>query len=169
MTIQTIHISNLLVCRARFAAVTRVLDSGRLCGSRPGGPPRPCARRHRDVQFAGFKRGTLAALLFGALLCAGAAHAAPAGAASAATTSISLHVGLSPLTPLLAVGAAEPDIELIFGFLSKILMLVGIVMIFYGGWKTHRGETSDGILAIIGGFIVSMAIPIIRYFFSLFS
>ena len=72
-----------------------------------------------------------------------------------------------PIVGLLAQIATEPPLESVLQFLGKIMMLVGVVMIFQGGWKIHRGETSDGILAIIGGFIVAMAIPIIRYFFSI--
>lgn len=68
---------------------------------------------------------------------------------------------------LLAQASPDAKIEAFLAFLGKVMMLIGVVMIFFGGWKIHRGETADGLLAIVGGFIVALAIPIIRYFFSL--
>jgi hypothetical protein len=53
-------------------------------------------------------------------------------------------------------------------FLGRILLLIGIVIIAWGGWQVaRRGEHADGLIAIIGGFIIAMAVPIIRFFASL--
>ena len=67
---------------------------------------------------------------------------------------------------IVLLGQAEPSLDPIMSFLSKVMMLVGGVMIFAGGWKIHRGETTEGLLAIAGGFIVAVAFPIIRFFFT---
>jgi hypothetical protein len=91
-------------------------------------------------------------------------------AASAGTTDSSGSgqpsgaAGLGMGFVLLAQVAADPSFDPIISFLSKVMLLVGGVMIFAGGWKIHKGENSEGLLAIGGGFIVAMAFPIIRYF-----
>ena len=69
--------------------------------------------------------------------------------------------------PLLAQASPDAAIVRFLEFLAKILMLVGVVMIFYGGWKIHRGETQEGLLAIVGGFIVALAIPIMKFLISI--
>jgi hypothetical protein len=88
-----------------------------------------------------------------------------------------LHRVLHPLARLntlytatygiLAQAAPDVPINNFLGFLSKIMLLCGVVAIFWGGWKTSRGETAEGVLAIIGGFIIALAVPILRYLGSL--
>ena len=91
---------------------------------------------------------------------------APAGTAAAAGPVPPQGIpGLGII--LLAQAAADPPFDPIISFLSKVMLLVGGVMVFAGGWKIHKGENTEGLLAIAGGFIVAMAFPIIRYFASL--
>ena len=48
--------------------------------------------------------------------------------------------------------------------LAKFLLLVGVAVIAYGGYLISRqGQTIEGILCIIGGFIISIAVPLITY------
>jgi len=48
--------------------------------------------------------------------------------------------------------------------LAKILLLIGVAVIAYGGYLISRqGQTIEGILCIIGGFIISIAVPLITY------
>ena len=48
--------------------------------------------------------------------------------------------------------------------LAKILLLIGVAVIAYGGYLISRqGQTIEGILCIIGGFIISIAVPFITY------
>ena len=61
-------------------------------------------------------------------------------------------------------GGSEPSLERVTTFLTRLMILVGGVMIFAGGWRIHRGETTEGLLAIAGGFVVAIAFPIINYF-----
>ncbi len=68
---------------------------------------------------------------------------------------------------LLAQSTIDPSIDRFLEFIAKITMLVGISVVFMGGWKIHRGEAGDGILAIIGGFIIALAVPIIKFLFSI--
>lgn len=79
------------------------------------------------------------------------------------------HISLAGLNPryastlvLLAQTSIDLPLNNFLAFLSKIMLLIGVVMIFYGGWKIHRGETSEGLLAIVGGFIVALSVPILR-------
>lgn len=68
---------------------------------------------------------------------------------------------------LLAQASIDQRIDSFLEFLTKVMLLVGVVMLFYAGWKIHRGEVEDGLLAAVGAFIVALAVPIIRHFFSL--
>ena len=65
---------------------------------------------------------------------------------------------------IVLLGQAEPGLEPVIQFLSRIMALIGGISIFAGGWKIHRGETTEGLMAIAGGFIVAVAFPIIRFF-----
>ena len=52
--------------------------------------------------------------------------------------------------------------------LAKILLLVGISTIAYGGFLiAKQGQTLEGILCLVGGFLIALAVPIITYFASL--
>jgi hypothetical protein len=74
------------------------------------------------------------------------------------------------LTALIILAQADVNsaITSFTTFLGRILMLVGIVIVAWGGWQVaRRGEHADGLIAIVGGFIIAMAIPIIKFFASL--
>ena len=169
MTTQIVRktLINILVWRTRLTAVTGAVTSPRPRGSRPCRQFWPRARTKRGASLPRPGRGAVAVFILGGLLWEWAAQASSIVAASAGPPAASGFSVGSPGLVLLAQAAAEPPIEPVLQFLGKIMMLVGVVMVFYGGWKIHRGETEDGILAIIGGFIVAMAIPIMKYFFSL--
>jgi hypothetical protein len=62
----------------------------------------------------------------------------------------------------LAAVSVDDAIKQFIEFLSRIMMVIGIAVVFYGGWKIHRGEVEEGVLALIGGFIVCLAVPIIK-------
>ena len=68
------------------------------------------------------------------------------------------------LLPLLAQ-VGEPGFEAFRIWISHVLILIGIALIAYGGWMIgHNGETGRGSLAIIGGFILVAAVPIVNAF-----
>ena len=83
--------------------------------------------------------------------------------APAAFAGLSDPLGLAG-SGIVLLGQAEPGIEPVIQFLSRIIALIGVIIIFAGGWKIHRGETTEGLMAIAGGFIVAVAFPIIRFF-----
>lgn len=71
-------------------------------------------------------------------------------------------------TSILLAQAGQPlPIDAFLDFLSKIMLIFGVVAIFWGGWKIARGELGEGIMAIAGGFIMIIAIPIARHLMGL--
>ena len=71
------------------------------------------------------------------------------------------------IVTLLAQASPDTAIQSFLAFLAKVMLLCGVVAIFWGGWKISRGETADGLVALVGGFIVALAVPIIHYLASL--
>jgi hypothetical protein len=71
-------------------------------------------------------------------------------------------VALQSLSPILAQATFDAALQSFLGFLAKILILIGIAVVFYGGWMVSQGKSSEGVLAIIGGFLIASAIPILR-------
>ncbi len=47
--------------------------------------------------------------------------------------------------------------------LAKFLLLIGVCVICYGGYLIARGHQLEGIMCIIGGFLIAIAVPIISY------
>src|SRR5438067_7004258 len=70
------------------------------------------------------------------------------------------------LSFVLFLAQADPNaaIETFKALLAKILLLIGVAVIAYGGFLIARqGHTIEGILCIIGGFIIAIAVPLITY------
>ena len=81
-----------------------------------------------------------------------------------------LALTLNSQRPMLAITLVifaqtdiDQSIDRFLAFLANVMMLIGVVMVFYGGHKIHRGDASDGLMAILGGFIVALAVPIMRF------
>lgn len=69
---------------------------------------------------------------------------------------------------ILAQIAGGPDIQSFKAFLAKILLLVGVIIVAYGGWQIAHGRQSEGLLCLVGGLLMAMAIPLITFFASLY-
>jgi hypothetical protein len=41
--------------------------------------------------------------------------------------------------------------------------LIGVVVLCYGGYLIARGHQLEGIMCIIAGFLIAIAVPIITY------
>ena len=63
---------------------------------------------------------------------------------------------------MFAQATFDAALESFLGFISKILLLLGVAVVFYGGWMVSQGKSSEGVLAILGGFIIAAAIPIVK-------
>lgn len=151
------------LCPARLIAIARALTARRWV-------PFTASRRWLGGQRLGLwpaaQRAWVVLLVCGALWSGSVSG--PARAGSAAPSGQVPSVTMTVLTPILAQAGMEPSLDPIFGFLGKIMMLVGSVVLFIGGWKIYKGEPDVGVMAIIGGGLIAMAIPLIKYFFSIF-
>src|SRR5262245_9631060 len=85
--------------------------------------------------------------------------------------SNSLHAataGLGPdslalVPPLFAQASlSSAATEFISAVLAPVLLLIGIVVIAYGGFLINQGRTQEGLMAIIGGFIIAVAVPVMK-------
>ena len=68
---------------------------------------------------------------------------------------------------LLAALAFDTAVDTFLNFLTKILLLVGIVIMLWAGWSIHEGKIREGIMALIGGLIVALAIPLAKWIITL--
>ena len=60
--------------------------------------------------------------------------------------------------------AGQPlPIDAFLDLLGKIMLLCSVVSISWGGWRITRGEVGEGVMAIVGGFVIVIAIPIARH------
>jgi hypothetical protein len=73
-----------------------------------------------------------------------------------------LFGNLPSLGLMLAQATFDTALESFLQFIGKVLLLIGVAMIFLGGWLVSQGKTTEGLLAITGGFITSSAILIVR-------
>lgn len=69
---------------------------------------------------------------------------------------------LPSLGLLFAQATFDTALESFLRLLARVLLLIGVAMVFFGGWLVSQGKTTEGVLAIIGGFIVAAAILIVR-------
>ncbi len=60
-----------------------------------------------------------------------------------------------------AVNIDQP-VDNFLNFLTKIFLIVGSLVIAYGGYLLHQGRVSEGLLGFVGGFILAIAIPLMK-------
>ena len=71
-------------------------------------------------------------------------------------------------TFLVLAQAGQPlPIDAFLEVLGKVMLLCGVVAIFWGGWWISRGEVGEGVMALVGGFVIVIAIPIARHLMNL--
>lgn len=72
------------------------------------------------------------------------------------------------IQPILAQAAGVPGIDGFLDFLAQICIIIGVVVIATGGYLIAlRGRIEEGLLCIVGGFILAAALPIMRYLVTL--
>ncbi|CAG0995503.1 hypothetical protein ARNL5_03586 [Anaerolineae bacterium] len=69
---------------------------------------------------------------------------------------------LPSLGLLFAQATFDTALESFLRFLGRVLLLLGVAMIAFGGWLVNQGKTIEATLAITGGFITASAILIVR-------
>lgn len=70
--------------------------------------------------------------------------------------------GAAVFSPLFAQATFDSAVQQFLGLISKVLILLGIAVVCYGGWMVSQGKTSDGITALIGGFLMVSAVLVVR-------
>ena len=68
------------------------------------------------------------------------------------------------LIPMLAQASLDASVDRFLAFLAKVFLLLGALVIAYGGYLLHQGRVSEGLLGLLGGFILALAIPMMRFF-----
>lgn len=71
-------------------------------------------------------------------------------------------VGVAGWSPLFAQATFDSAVQQFLGFISKVLILLGIAAVCYGGWMVSQGNTSEGVTAMIGGFLMTSAVLVVR-------
>lgn len=66
------------------------------------------------------------------------------------------------LFPLLAQVSIDGAVDSFLVFLAKIFLILGALVIAYGGYLIHQGRVSEGLLGLLGGFILALAIPLMK-------
>ncbi len=74
-----------------------------------------------------------------------------------------MNLILAFTTTMLAQADGVPEIAQFKTLLAQILLLVGIICIAYGGYLISRGHQLEGLLCLLGGALIAMAVPIITY------
>ena len=69
-----------------------------------------------------------------------------------------------PAGLLLAQVDLKAPIKAFLEFLSWVLILLGVCLVAYGAILIAQGRHLDGVVAIVAGFILVLAVPIIYYF-----
>ena len=67
---------------------------------------------------------------------------------------------------LLAQTSLDSRIDSALGLIQKILILPSVCLVVYGAWAISEGKVRDGVLAIVGGFLLGAAIPIAKALFA---
>lgn len=70
--------------------------------------------------------------------------------------------GAAVISPLFAQATFDSALQQFLGFISKVLILLGIAVVCYGGWMVSQGKTAEGVTSIIGGFLMTSAVLVVR-------
>jgi hypothetical protein len=101
--------------------------------------------------------------------------AGPQDASSAIPSAAGLPVAsvgeaLAAGTPAAIVLLAQAQVDLkealksFIEFLSWVLIALGVCLVAYGAILIAQGRQLDGVVAIVAGFILVLAVPIVYYF-----
>ncbi len=72
-----------------------------------------------------------------------------------------------PKLTLIFAQSFDGQVDTFIKFIGKILLIVGLFMVVWAGLQIHDGRTREGISALFGAFIMSMASIIVHYLFGL--
>ena len=69
--------------------------------------------------------------------------------------------------PFLAQASPANMVNEFLNFLAVIFLVIGAILIANGGYQLHQGRIPEALLSILGGLVLAMAIPLMRYFLRL--
>lgn len=70
--------------------------------------------------------------------------------------------------PMLAQALSiDASIERFLVLIQKLLQVVAVCLIVYAAWCVQDGRVRDGCLAVVGGLLLALAVPISRVLFGL--
>jgi hypothetical protein len=84
-----------------------------------------------------------------------------------AITPMARPVSLPAITPMLAQADPTGPVEKFIHFLSEIFLVIGCIVIAYGGYEISRGRVVEGLMCILGGLILAIAIPLMKWLLQL--
>jgi hypothetical protein len=68
------------------------------------------------------------------------------------------------LIPILGAASFEQATTRFLDFIQILCVFFGLALIVGGIWRVSRGELAEAFAPIAGGFLLCMAVPIIRMF-----
>ena len=78
-----------------------------------------------------------------------------------------LPIGGVFFTPLLAQSSPETAIERFLAFMSKLFLVIGCIVIAFGSFELGRGRVMEGLLSVAAGFVLAIAIPLMKWLLTL--
>ncbi len=67
-------------------------------------------------------------------------------------------------SPLLAQSDPSAMMKKAVDFLKDVFLVIGCIVIAYGGYEISRGRVVEGLMCIFGGLVLAIAIPLMRWF-----
>jgi len=65
--------------------------------------------------------------------------------------------------PVLAQAAPTAPVDNFLTFLAKLFLVIGAIMIAYGGYEISRGRVVEGFMCTFGGLLLALAIPTMKW------
>lgn len=66
-------------------------------------------------------------------------------------------------SPLLAQSDPSAIVNKAVNFLKDIFLVIGCIVIAYGGYEISRGRVVEGLMCIFGGLVLAIAIPLMKW------
>ena len=64
---------------------------------------------------------------------------------------------------MFAQASFDTAVQRFIDVLAKVVLILGCLVIATGGYFIHQGRVSEGLLGLLGGFVLALAIPLMRF------
>jgi hypothetical protein len=143
-----------LLCRALGAQHLTKIVALRAARPLPVGCPCASPRARRELAPLGWRRLEFLPLVLRLASVSLALGELPAGAAGGSTPAF--LVFLAQATPF-------APIEQFLLLLGMFCLIIGVILLAYGGYQISQGRVTDGLLSVLGGFILAIAVPLMKW------